>query len=312
MADPLLRIVEYTDPGCPWAWSAEPFRRRLDWLYGDLLEWRLHMVGLAASPEEYEEKGFTPARMASSIAEIAQAHHMPMATHERPRMAATLPACRAVVAARENGGEMLARRLLRTLRVRHFAGDLLDEPEAVDAAARAASLDPALLRRWTGEAQVDAALADDMAAARDPVRAARILDHKLATWSGGLRYTCPSFEMVRLSDGVQIAIPGFQPWAVYEVALANLLPGVVPRPEPTSVEEVLGWAGEPLATQEVAVVMDCSYEGAREELGRVAVERHLGFDGLWTLPRYTKPSIAASSERASGATASASRSSATP
>jgi len=25
-----VRITEYTDPGCPWAWSAEPFRRRLD------------------------------------------------------------------------------------------------------------------------------------------------------------------------------------------------------------------------------------------------------------------------------------------
>jgi hypothetical protein len=32
-----VRIVEYTDPACPWAYSAEPGRRRLDWLYGD---WR--------------------------------------------------------------------------------------------------------------------------------------------------------------------------------------------------------------------------------------------------------------------------------
>ena len=44
---------------------------------------------------------------------------------------------------------------------------------------------------------------------------------------------------------------------------------------------------------------------AREALGRVAVETHLGPDGLWTLPRYRKLSIAPSSERASGATASA-------
>ena len=34
-------ITEYTDPGCPWAYSAEPFRRRLTWLYGDRLEWRV-------------------------------------------------------------------------------------------------------------------------------------------------------------------------------------------------------------------------------------------------------------------------------
>jgi len=25
-----VRITEFTDPGCPWAWSAEPARRRLD------------------------------------------------------------------------------------------------------------------------------------------------------------------------------------------------------------------------------------------------------------------------------------------
>jgi hypothetical protein len=28
-------ITEYTDPGCPWAYSAESFRGRLTWLYGD-------------------------------------------------------------------------------------------------------------------------------------------------------------------------------------------------------------------------------------------------------------------------------------
>lgn len=30
MAD--VRVTEFTDPACPWAWSAEPFRRRLEWL----------------------------------------------------------------------------------------------------------------------------------------------------------------------------------------------------------------------------------------------------------------------------------------
>jgi len=42
-----LTITEYTDPGCPFAWSAEPYRWRLRWLYGDEIEWQLRMVGLA-------------------------------------------------------------------------------------------------------------------------------------------------------------------------------------------------------------------------------------------------------------------------
>jgi predicted DsbA family dithiol-disulfide isomerase len=304
-----IRINEFTDPGCPWAWSAEPFRRRIDWLYGDRIEWRVHLVGLSESPEDYLDKGFTPERMAGAFADIAREHHMPIATHERPRMAATLPACRAIVAAREHAGERVARALMRQLRVRHFGGELLDEPATIAGSAGDVGIDPATLESWSVDPAVEAALEVDMAAARRPIPAARVLDSKLANWSGGVRYTCPSYEMVRLSDGVRIAVPGFQPFAVYDVVLANLIPDLERRPGPETVEEVLGWADEPLATQEVAVLMDCSLEEAREELGAVAVETHLGFDGLWSLPRYSRLSIAPRSDRASGTTTSASPSS---
>ena len=113
--------------------------------------------------------------------------------------------------------------------------------------------------------------------------AARVLDHKLANWSGGRRYTCPSYEIVRVADGVRIAVPGFQPFAVYDVVTANLVPGVDRREPPGSVEEVLEWTGTPLATKEVAVVCDIPFTDARERLGRVADEDHVGFDGFWTL-----------------------------
>ena len=79
-------------------------------------------------------------------------------------------------------------------------------------------------------------------------------------------------------------MPGFQPFAAYDVVTANLVPGENRRPAPNSVEEVLRWAGEPLATQEVAVVCEISFDDARAELGRVAIERHIGADGLWSLP----------------------------
>jgi predicted DsbA family dithiol-disulfide isomerase len=280
MAD--VCITEYTDPGCPWAYSAEPFRRRLSWLYGERLEWRVRLVGLAESPEEYTERGFTPERQAQAFATIAREHRMPIDTAERPRVAATVPACRAVVAARLRAPEH-ERRLLRRLRVRHFSGELLDEPQTIAAAARDAGLDPAQLEVWMREEEVEAALREDMAAAREPIAAARVLDHKLANWSGGRRYTCPSYEVVRMSDGVRIAVPGFQPWAVYDVVTANLVPGVDRREPPESVEEVLEWTGTPLATQEVAVVCDIGFAEARERLGRVADERHVGADGFWTL-----------------------------
>src|SRR3982750_2315322 len=50
-------ITEYTDPGCPWAYSAEPFRRRLSWLYGERLEWRVRMVGLREPPDGAPPRG---------------------------------------------------------------------------------------------------------------------------------------------------------------------------------------------------------------------------------------------------------------
>jgi predicted DsbA family dithiol-disulfide isomerase len=279
MAD--VVITEFTDPGCPWAYSAEPFRRRLRWLYGDALEWRHRMVVLAEDPQEYLDKGFTPERLAGGLAMIAREHGMPIDTAQRPRMAATAPACRAVVAARLRapGAEEA---VLRAFRVRAMRGELLDEDATVRGAAGDAGLDPDALNAWMAEPDVERALREDMAAAREPIAAARVLDHKLANWSGGRRYTCPSYEIVRQSDGVRIAVPGFQPFAAYDVVLANLVPGTDRRETPGSVLDVLEWAGEPLATREVAVVCDIDHARAREELGRVAHEEHVGADGFWT------------------------------
>jgi 2-hydroxychromene-2-carboxylate isomerase len=276
-------ITEYTDPGCPWAYSAEPSRRRLSWLYGSSLEWQVRMVVLAESPEDYLEHGFDPERQSAAFTRIARDHGMPIDTRLRPRMAATAPACRAVVAARLHAPERM-RMLLRRLRIRHFRGELLDEPETIAGAARDAGLDPAQLERWSAGTDVADALAEDKAHARGPMPAARALDHKLANWSGGRRYTCPSYEIVRVADGVRIAVPGFQPFAVYDVILANLVPGLDRRDDPETVAEVLRWTGTPLASKEVAVVCDIDLPRAREALGRVAIEQHVGSDGLWTLP----------------------------
>jgi predicted DsbA family dithiol-disulfide isomerase len=281
VSDAAVVITEFTDPGCPWAYSAEPFRLRLRWLYGDAIEWQQRMVVLAESPQEYLDKGFTPAKQSKAFAAIARDHGMAIDTSERSRMAATAPACRAVVAARLRAPET-AEALLRAFRVRAMRGELLDELATVHGAAQDAGLDADELERWTAEDAVEQTMRDDMAAAREPIAAARVLDDKLANWSGGRRYTCPSYEIVRRSDGVRIAVPGFQPFAAYDVVLANLVPGADRRSSPASVLEVLEWAGEPLASREVAVVCDIDHATAREELGRVADEEHVGADGFWS------------------------------
>jgi predicted DsbA family dithiol-disulfide isomerase len=277
----LIQITEFTDPGCPYAWSAEPFRRRLRWLYGDQIEWRLRMVVLADSGDEYVAKGFTPQTLSKASEKLSREHGMPIDTSLRDRMSATEPACRAVVAARLNAPEAQAP-LLRALRVHHVAGEHLEDRSTRAAAARDAGLEPARLESWMVGDDVERALEEDKAAARNPTAAALALDHKLAPWPGGRRYTCPSYEVVRLDDGVRLDLPGFQPWDVYEAALANLAPDASRRDPPDSVLELLEWAREPLATREVAVVCDIAHDEARQRLGHVASERHLGFDGLWS------------------------------
>jgi predicted DsbA family dithiol-disulfide isomerase len=277
-----VRILEFTDPGCPWAWSAEPFRRRLNWLYSDRVEWELRMVGLSESPQDYLDKGFTPEKQSESFKKIAREHGMPIDSSERPRMAATLPACRAIVATRVFAPDR-TRHLIRRLRVLHFSGCLLDESETLRRAAVEADIDPDQLAEWTGEQVVEDELRADMAAAREPMPAARVLDERLANWSGGRRYTCPSYEITRLSDGVTISIPGFQPFAAYDVVLANLVPDLDRCDPPESAAEVLEWAAVPLASQEVATVLDVELDEAREQLSRVADEEHVGADGFWTL-----------------------------
>jgi predicted DsbA family dithiol-disulfide isomerase len=273
-------VVEYTDPACPFAWSAEPARRRVQWLYDGVLDWEVRMVGLAATREDYARKGFTPERAQEGSRMLREQHGMPIDDELRPVVAATVPACRAYVAARVHAPER-AGALLRALRLRHFGGQLLDEDATIDGAASDAGLDPAQLRGWMAEDEVERALAADMAAARDPKPAALVLRHKLAEDGGAWRYTCPSWELT--TDGAHAVAPGFQPVESYEVALANLLPDVPRREDPSSVEEVLAWAGaEPLATKEVAVVCGISEQQASERLRHVAEPHRLGQSEVWT------------------------------
>jgi predicted DsbA family dithiol-disulfide isomerase len=278
-----IEITEFTDPACPFAWSAEPARRRIEWLYGDQIELRPRMVGLSEDVGAMADKGLTAAMLAKGAARLAAAYHMPMQTAEPARLAASVPACRAVVAVRLHEPDH-ERAMLRALRVATFSGELLDEASTHRHAAQQAGVDPDALERWLTEPEVEAALREDMRAARAPVPEAVALPGKLARdpdSETGYRYTCPSWELVR--DGRRAAVPGFQPAAAYEVTIANLSPELTRREDPSDVAEVLEWAGEPLATAEIAEVCGLGLDEAREQLGHLAAEERIGVEGLWSL-----------------------------
>jgi predicted DsbA family dithiol-disulfide isomerase len=269
-----VELTHFTDPACPFAFSAEPVRMRLRWHYGDQLVWRTRMIVLTLEPGEAE-------RLAEGAPNLQRIYGMPIDPVPYTRTASSEPACRAVVAARVRapGTE---ERLLRRLRVRVMQRGLLDDPELIAGAARDAGLDPVALDEWCSRDDVEAELKADIEAARTPHAAARALNHKLGGPRERRRYTAPSYELTR-SDGRQAVVPGFNPVEAYETAIANLAPELVRRPKPKHVEDVLEWAGEPLATAEVALVAQLDPRDARAALGRIATPRAAGADFYWTL-----------------------------
>jgi len=55
-----LQITHFTDPACPFAFSAEPIRRRLRWYYGEQLTWHTRMIVLTLEPGEAENLAGEP------------------------------------------------------------------------------------------------------------------------------------------------------------------------------------------------------------------------------------------------------------
>lgn len=265
-----VQIDLFTDPACPFAFSAEPVRQRLRWHYGDGLRWTPRMIVLTREAGEAE-------KLAEGAPGLQRRYGMPIDPAPYPRPASSEPACRAVVAARVHAPDR-AERLLRYLRVRVMQGGLLDDPELIGSAAGDAGLDAAALATLAATPEVEAALESDAGQARDPVPAARTLDHKLGGPRDQRRYTAPTYI---IGD---VAVPGFNPVEAYEVAIAHAAPELPRRPRPASVSELLAWADEPLATAEVALIMQTGIEDARAALSDVGRFEPAGADGYWTLP----------------------------
>src|SRR3954447_2210477 len=263
-----VQVTHFTDPACPFAFSAEPVRQRLRWHYGDQLRWRLTMIVLTLEAGAAE-------KLAAGAPGLQRRYGMPIDPAPYPRASSSEPACRAVVAARLHAPEA-TQPLLRRLRVRRMAGGLLDDPALIAAAADDVGLDSERLAAWCERPDLLAALDEDAARARDPSPAARALEHKLAGPPEQRRYTAPSYVI----DG--FALPGFNPIEAYENAIANLAPELVRRPRPESVEELLDGAPEPLATAEVVAIMQRDEQAVRAALARAARPIPSGADCYWT------------------------------
>ena len=132
---PVISATLYSDPACPWAYSANPAFRVLEWRYGAQLDWRFVLIGLTESAEQYVARGYTPLRGALGQTRFRR-YGMPFSPAPKARVSATARACRAVVAARllDPGSEW---RVFRALQLANFTSPiLLDEDEQIAAVLR--------------------------------------------------------------------------------------------------------------------------------------------------------------------------------
>lgn len=276
-----VKVTIYTDPGCPFGFNAQRQETQLVWHYGDGLDITRRMIVLREKSSTFEEPGLTPEMIAGNARRLRSTYGMPMRTEPPDRLAATIEACRAFVGARIHDPAR-ANRLLRAMRCRAFSnGQQLDQLDTLHGAAGDAGIEADTLDAWLADDQVDKALREDMAATRAPAPEALALAHRLSKSDGGLRYSTGSavFE----ANGRRVVMPGFQPFAVYEVSVANVAPELERKPAPESVEEVLAWAPYPLAAAEVAELRGIGVDQAREELEQAGANlAESAGDGYWS------------------------------
>src|SRR3954470_23369194 len=93
------RAIHITDPGCPFAYGGEALVSALRWRFGDQLDWRLVMIGLAEEPAGDEDRGYTAEGEKQAWLGLRE-QGMPFTLAPRSRVIATGRACRLVIAAR--------------------------------------------------------------------------------------------------------------------------------------------------------------------------------------------------------------------
>jgi 2-hydroxychromene-2-carboxylate isomerase len=285
-----ISVTHFTDPGCPWAYSASPALAVLHWRYGDQLDWRLATIGLTEHAEQYLRRGYSPARSARGYLRFRRRWGMPFATEPRPRIVATSRACRAIVATRLRypDREYAVFRALQfgwmtTPLVLDEADDILRAIEGVpgiDAREIVAALD---------DPEVDAAYEADRADARTAEGSPTHFQGKAAQTDGLVRYTAPS--LIFTAGERRLEAGGFQPVEAYDVIVANLDPTLSRRPAPDDPLDAVEAFPDGLVTAEIAAIMAHGNDAPDPEAAEAALIDHaaegrirrtgLGNGALW-------------------------------
>jgi predicted DsbA family dithiol-disulfide isomerase len=286
----MIETTLYNDPACPWAYSASPALRVIEWRYREQLNWRLVLIGLTEDASQYEQRGYTPLRGALGQALFRRRYGMPFSPAPKARLSGTSRACRVVVAARldQPGSEW---RVFRALQLANFTTPLLldDDRQLADVLREVSGVDGERLVARIDDPDVVEAYRRDRAETRSAAGSAAELQGKTRVTDGPVRFSAPSVTFAR--DGLRLVAGGFQPVEAYDVLVANLDPTLERQPPPDTPEPLLEHFPDGLVTQEVAALMAgnnqapdrAAAEAALLELVAAggAVREPLGDDALW-------------------------------
>jgi 2-hydroxychromene-2-carboxylate isomerase len=288
-----ITVTHFTDPGCPFAYSASPALAVLRWRYGDQLDWHLVTIGLAEDPQRYIDAGYTPTRSTIGQQSYFKRFGMPLLMQPRARVTATSRACRAIVATRMlyPGRE---EQVLRALQLAWFTTTLLLDQDAdiAQALARVDGLDVDAVLGAIDAQDTLAAYEDDKEQTRSAEGGPTDFQGKARQTDGPVRYSAPSL-VFHSSAGLRLEAGGFQTIEAYDVLIANLDPTLERQAPPEQAVDALRRFPEGLVTAEVAAILaqnnqlpdrDAAERALIELVGAgVAKREALADDALWQL-----------------------------
>ena len=200
------------------------------------------------------------------------------------------------------------RALLRRLRIRYFSGELLDEPETIHGAAARRGHRPGR-RSSAGRPSATSTAALRGTWRGPPPDARRARARRTSSPTGRAAGATPArpTRSCRVADDVRIAVPGFQPFAAYDVVARQ--PRARGRPARAARRRRRGPRVDRHAARHQGGRRRLRHpargraRGARARRRRAAV----GFDGFWTLPRRLAARRSAAASAASAAGSSSQR-----
>lgn len=252
MGERAVEVVEFTDPGCSWAWGTEPKLRLLRWRHGHRLHWRRVMGGLIGDMSKIVGGEFDPIRAAKRQPGywrgVWEHTRMTYPVSMEWMYVSTEPPCIATKAAEEQSEEV-AQRVLRRLREATFVlgrpADTIDR--IVEAVRGVPGLDVDRLVDDIASEPVAKSFREDWEETRRPNEYVMTLEEDLPGagrakhTEGHWRFVFPT--VIFRGPSGEVTVPGWKDYERYAEAMETVAPGSTsdPRPDPTPDEVFETW-----------------------------------------------------------------------